>query len=190
MAKSVNLACLSPLYPRARRPWMSSRSSFTATVASQEREPLLGLRGAHVATQAGSDLGVVLDIGRAEPRIGGVPHRHRHLADAQDVLELLLVFGPAPEKPAGRRIADRVAERGVQAPPDLVDEVVVIGLDGTVVVAGEGHPPPAVEGHPAGEVDRLDPGYAARHGRRGCTHAGRRSRSRTSPRGGSPAAAG
>src|SRR6266567_2410829 len=157
-AKMVNRAYLSELYPRASRPWMSSRSSFTATVASQQREPVPDLCGAHVASQAGPDLGVVLDVGRAERGIGRVPHRHGHLASTQDIFKRLFVRGSAPQQPAGRRVADGVAERGVQPPPDLVDEVVVIGLDGAVVVAGEGHPPPAVERYPAGEMDGLDPG--------------------------------
>src|SRR6266566_3130154 len=93
---------LSELYPRASRPWMSSRSSCMATVASQQREPVPDLPGAHVAPQAGPDLGVVLDVFRAEGGIGRIPHRHGHLASAQDVFERLLVRGSAPEQPAGR----------------------------------------------------------------------------------------
>ena len=115
-----------------------------------------GVRGVHKATQARPDPGVVLDVDGTEGWIGGVPHGHGYLLNAQRVLELLLVPRPAPEHPAGRRIGGGVAERSVQAPPDLVDEIVVVGLDRTVVVAGEGHPPPAVQGNPAGEVDGLD----------------------------------
>src|SRR5215831_6285438 len=139
---------------------MSSRSSLTATVASQEREPLLRLRGAHLATQARPDLGVVLDVVRAELWVGGVPRGHRYLMTADGVLELLFQLGAAEKKPPGRRVIHAVAERGVEPPPDDVDEVVVVGFDGTVVVAREGHPPPAVERNPPGEMDRLDPGQA------------------------------
>ena len=78
----------------------------------------------------------------------------------QRVLEWLLQLGSAPYQPPGRRIPDGAAEHRVQAPPDLVDEVVVVRLDGAVIVAGERHPAPAVERHPAGEMDRLDPGQA------------------------------
>src|SRR6516162_1123181 len=139
---------------------MSSRSSLTATVASQEREPMFSLRRAHVPTQASPDLGVVLDVVRAELRVGGVPRGHRYLMTADGVLELLFQLGAAEKQPPGRRVIHAVAERRVEAPPDNVDEVVVIGFDGAVVIAGEGHPPPAVERNPPGEMDRLDPAEA------------------------------
>src|SRR6516225_2394977 len=157
MVMMVNRAYGCPRYPRANRPWMSPRSSRTVTAASQEREPLFGVRGAHLTAQAGPDPGIVLDVVGAERRVGAVPHRHGHLVNAQRVLELLLVLGPTPEHPASWRVAGGVAESGVQAPPDLVDEVVVVGLDRTVVTAGERHPPPAVKRNPAGEVNGLDP---------------------------------
>src|SRR5215471_4718944 len=159
-AKIVNRAYGRVRYPRAIRPWMSSRSSLTATVASQEREPALSLRRAHVPVQAGPDLGVVLDVAGAEVRVGGVPRGHRYLMTADGGLELLFELGAAEKQPPGRRIVLGVAERGVQAPPDDVDEVVVIGLDGAVVVGRERHPPPAVYRNPPGEMDRLDPGQA------------------------------
>src|SRR5690349_8197214 len=158
MVKMVNRAYRCSRYPRANRPWMSLRSRRIATTASQEREPLPGVRGVHLAPQARPDPGVVLDVDGAKGRIGGVPHGHGYLLNAQRVLELLLVRRPAPKHPAGRRVGGGVAERSVQAPPDLVDEIVVVGLDCAVVVAGERHPPPAVQGNPAGEVDGLDPG--------------------------------
>src|SRR5215471_14758838 len=159
-AKIVNRACGRLRYPRAIRPWMSSRSSLTATVASQEREPLLRLRRAHVPAQARPDLGVVLDVVRAELWVGGVPRGHRYLVAADGVLELLFKLGAAEKQPPGRRVIHAVAERSVETPPDEVDEVVVVGFDGAVVVAGEGHPPPAVERNPPGEMDRLDPAEA------------------------------
>src|SRR6516164_9817267 len=139
---------------------MSSRSSLTATVASQEREPVRSLRRAHVPTQARPDLGVVLDVVRAELWVGGVPRGHRYLMTADGALELLFQLGAAEKQPPGRRVIPGAAERGVQAPPDDVDEVVVIGLDGTVVVGREGHPPPAVDRDPPGEMDRFDSGKA------------------------------
>src|SRR6516165_5035146 len=145
-AKIVNRAC--------------GRSRLMATVASQEREPLLSLRRAHVPAQARPDLGVVLDVVRAELWVGGVPRGHRYLMTADGVLELLFQLGAAEKKPPGRRVIDAVAERSVEPPPNDVDEVVVVGFDGAVVVAREGHPPPAVERNPPGEMDRLDPGQA------------------------------
>src|SRR5215469_16922065 len=158
--KIVNRACRRVRYPRAIRPWMSSRSSLTATVASQEREPALSLCRAHVPAQARPDLGVVLDVVGAELRVGGVPRGHRYLITADGGLELLFELGAAEKQPPGRRVVPGAAERGVQAPPDDVDEVVVIGLDGAVVVGSEGHPLPAVDRNPPGEMDRLDSGEA------------------------------
>src|SRR5215470_18404089 len=139
---------------------MSSRSSLTAMVASQKREPALSVRRAHVPAQARPDLGVVLDVVRAELRVGGVPRGHRYLMTADGGLELLFQLGAAEKQPPGRRVIHAVAERSVETPPDNVDEVVVIGFDGAVIIAGEGHPPPAVERNPPGEMDRLDPGKA------------------------------
>src|SRR5262249_49856930 len=159
-AKIVNRAYGRERYPRAIRPWISSRSSFVPIVSSQASEPLLRLRGAHLAAQARPDLGVVLDVVRAELWVGGVPRGHRNLMTADGVLELLFQLGAAEKQPPGRRVIHAVAERSVETPPDNVDEVVVIGFDGAVVIAGEGHPPPAVERNPPGEVDRLHPGKA------------------------------
>src|SRR5919201_1549400 len=113
---------------------MSSRSRVTGTASSQPGEPALDLGPAQLAAEPGP---------------------------AQRVLELLLVLGTTPEQPAGARVDHRVAERGVQPPPDSLDEVVVVALHRAVVAAGERDPAPAVQWHPAGEVDRLDPGQAA-----------------------------
>src|SRR5215469_15610470 len=156
----VNRAYGSLRYPRAIRPWMSSRSSLTATVASQEREPALSLRRAHVPAQARPDLGVVLGVVGVKLGKGGVQGGDRYLVTADGGLELLFQLGAAEKQPPGRRVVSGPAERGVQAPPDDVDEVVVIGLDGAVVVGRERHPPPAVDRDPPGEMDRLDPGKA------------------------------
>ena len=60
-------------------------------------------------------------------------------------------------QPIGPRIADAVAEDGVQAEARLIDEIIHIALDGAVVIAEKHHPLPAVEKHPAREMDRPDP---------------------------------
>jgi len=64
--------------------------------------------------------------------------------------------GAVVDEPPGARITDEVAEDDIEAPPDLVDEIVHIGLMAAVVVAGEEATPLAVEQDPAREVDRLD----------------------------------
>src|SRR5262249_14743121 len=108
--KIVNRAYGRVPYPRAIRPWMSSRSSLTATVASQEREPALSLRRAHVPAQAGPDLGVVLDVVGTELGVGGVPRGHRYLMTANGGLELLFQLGAAENQQPGRRVIPGVAE--------------------------------------------------------------------------------
>src|SRR5437867_3656192 len=89
--------------------------------------PVTTWSGSPSAPEARRDQGVVLDVHGAGRGIRGGPRRHGPLLNSQRVLELVLVAGPGPEHPAGRRVGGRGAERGVQAPPDLVDEVVVVG---------------------------------------------------------------
>ena len=73
----------------------------------------------------------------------------------------LFVAAAIQHEPVGLRIADAVAEDGVQTKARLVDEIVHVALDRAVVVAEEDHPLPVIEKDPAGEMNRANAGQAA-----------------------------
>ena len=66
-----------------------------------------------------------------------------------------------PHEPIGSRIADAVAEDGIETEAGLVDEIVHVAFDRAVVIAEEHHPLFAVEKHPAREVNRAYASQAA-----------------------------
>src|ERR1700756_3033795 len=72
-----------------------------------------------------------------------------------EVLELHLAPRAAGNEPVGTRPAEAVAEDDIQAPGNLVDEVIHVGLMTAVIVAGEHDAGLVVEEDPAREVDRL-----------------------------------
>src|SRR6185312_13977832 len=111
---------------------------------SHELQPRGRLLRAHRAREPGSQPLVLVHVPRREVGIGGVPDLYRLLMATQDVLEDALVAGPSEEQPARLRIPDAVRERRVQAPGDLVDEVIHVALDAAVVVARKHHPLPVV----------------------------------------------
>ena len=106
------------------------------------------------ARQVDAQLAVRIDIARGESVVGRVPDRRHDLMVAQVVLERCLVLRSPEDQPPGRRIAHPVAEDGVEAPRQPVDEVVHVALERAVVGTGENQPPAVVDGHPAREVDR------------------------------------
>src|SRR6516164_3906014 len=87
--------------------------------------------------QAGADAAGALDVGQREAGVGLVPDLRRDLVPPLVALEVRLLLRAAEQQPRRARPADAVAEHEVQAPADLVDEVVHVGLVAAVVVARE-----------------------------------------------------
>src|SRR5829696_10152642 len=142
---------------------MSSSSSVpVANSASllQPPEPGLRLARGELARQPRPDQRVVLDVARGELRIGGVPQVGGDLMAPEEGLELLLALGTVEQQEARLGVTDAVAEGGIEAEGDLVDEIVHVALEAAVVVAREDHPPVIVENDPMREVTRLDAGEA------------------------------
>ena len=78
------------------------------------------------------------------------------LSGSQQILESLLVLGSVEEEPVGPRVADAVAEDGVQPERHLVDEVVHVAFQAPVVVAGEQDATVVVDDDPPCEMDGAD----------------------------------
>ena len=73
------------------------------------------------------------------------------------VFEFLFARRAADQQPIRVGIADAVAEQQVQAPGNLVDEVVHVAVERAVVIAREEHLLAVVQKDPAGEVNRVYP---------------------------------
>jgi len=108
--------------------------------------------------EAFPDALIALEVGERQARIGLVPDVRGQLMTPLEMLELVFEPRAARQQPARARPADPVAERQVQAPGYLVDEVVHVGLVTAVVVAGENDPPLVVEKRPEREMNRLHAG--------------------------------
>src|ERR1700737_2760666 len=77
------------------------------------------------------------------------------------VLEVVFAAGAAEQQPVSVRPANTTAEGDIQAPRNLVDEIIHVSLMPAVVVAREQHPALVVNEHPAGKMNRLHAGKVA-----------------------------
>src|SRR5690349_2739647 len=85
-----------------------------------------------------------------------VPDLGRYLMTAQNVLERLLVLGPALQQPVGPRISNAIAENQIESKRNFVDEVVHVGLEAAIVVAAEHQSTLIVDEHPPRKMYRAN----------------------------------
>src|ERR1700756_2096268 len=84
---------------------------------------------------------------RAIPDLGG------ELVTTQEVFELLLVLGAIEHKPITGGVTNAVAKNQIQAPSNLVNEVVHIAVKAAIVVACKEQALLLVDEYPSGEVN-------------------------------------
>src|SRR5215471_4677653 len=77
---------------------------------------------------------------------------------ANIVLECLLIFRTIENQPIGPRVVNSIAERGIQSPGKLVDEIIHVAFQATIIVAGEDCASIPIDHDPTGKVHSLYPG--------------------------------
>src|SRR5437764_537513 len=118
----------------------SSSRSAKGLAPSETPQPGAGGRLVHGAIQPGAYLGIVVAVQRGQSLIGGIPERGDQLVVEVEAFEHQLVMGAVKQQPVRPGIVESMAERRVQAPGNLVDEVIHVVFETAVVIAGEDDP--------------------------------------------------